>query len=109
MRSPKAGERVEIAVTGLPGGLLRGVQLSFSLDLRGGGIVVHIPGHYRGPDNCTPLHQEQADWLDSLGGLMRHSWDCQWTLHDEAAMKAFLVLLDPLLAEYRTGIAAEPE
>jgi len=108
MRSPITGERVEIEVAGLPGGLMQGIQLSFSLDLRGGGIVVHIPGHYRGPDNCTPRHPEQADWLNSLGGLMRPSWDCQWTLHDEAAMKAFLILLDPLLEDYRILIGEEP-
>jgi hypothetical protein len=104
MRAPKAGERVEIEVVGLPGGLLQGIPLSFSLDLRGGSIVVHIPGHYRGPDNCTPHHPEQADWLNSLGVLMRPSWDCQWTLHDEEAMKAFLCLLDPILADCRIWI-----
>jgi len=100
MRLPKIGERVEIQVVGLPGGLLPGMQLSFSIDYRGGSIVIHIPGHSRGPDNSTPHHPEQAEWLDGLENLMRPSWDCQWTIHDEKAMEAFLGLLGPLLADY---------
>lgn len=106
MRLPKTGERVEIQVAGLPGGLLAGIQLSFSVDRRGGSIVVHIPGHNRGPDNCTPHSPDQAEWLNGLDNLMRPSWDCQWTLHDEQAMETFLSLLDPLLADYRILIHA---
>jgi hypothetical protein len=104
MRIPEVGERVEILVLGLPGGILPGRQLSFSIDRRGGTIVVHVPGHFRGPDNCTPHLPEQADWLDGLSDLMRPSWDCQWTLHDEVAMETFLGLLDPHLDEYKVWI-----
>ncbi|MFO8184557.1 MAG: hypothetical protein R6U39_10320 [Candidatus Aegiribacteria sp.] len=104
MRLPMVGERVEIRVVGLPDGLLPGIQLSFSIDLRGGPIVVHVPGHNRGPDNCTPHNPEQADWLDGLSDLMRPSWDCQWTLYDEEAMETFLGLLDPHLEEYKVWI-----
>ncbi len=105
MRVPKIGERVEILVRGLPGDILSNTPLSFSVDRRGGPIVVHVPGHNRGPDNCTPHFPEQADWLDSLAGLMRPSWDCQWTIHDEKALESFLEQLDTLLEEYRILIA----
>ena len=105
MRSPRIGERVEIEVIGLPGSMLPGILLSFSIDRRGGTSVIHIPGHQRGPDNCNPYHPEQAEWLDGLDHLMRPSWDCQWTLYDEDAMVAFLSLLDPLLADYKIWIS----
>ncbi len=107
MRLPKAGERVDILVTGLPGGVLPGVQLSFLIDLRGGDAVIHIPGHHRGPDNCTPEHSEQADWLNGLNDLMRPSWDCQWTLHDDGAMKAFLEQLDGFLSDCRIVVGKD--
>lgn len=107
MRLPGAGERVEILVTGLPGGILPGVQLSFLIDLRGGNRVIHIPGQHRGPDNCTPEHSEQADWLNGLNDLMRPSWDCQWTLHDDEAMKAFLDQLDGFLSDYRIVVGKD--
>ena len=81
MRIPKIDERVEIQVVGLPEGLLSGVLLSFSIDRRGGRTVIHIPGHNRGPDNCTPHNTEQAEWLNGLKSLLYPSWDCQWTLN----------------------------
>jgi len=104
MRIPEVDERVEIRVNGVPGDLLKETPLSFSIDRRGGSTVIHIPGHYRGPDNCTPDRAEQAEWLNGLGSLMRPSWDCQWTLHDEAALETFLGMLEPFLYDYKIWI-----
>jgi len=104
MRIPKIDERVEIQVVGLPEGLLSGVLLSFSIDRRGGRTVIHIPGHNRGPDNCTPHNTEQAEWLNGLKSLLYPSWDCQWTLNHEDNLATFLNLLDPLLADYKIWI-----
>ena len=67
-------------------------------------IVVYVPGHHRGPDNCKPKHPEQEKWLDGLTDLMRRSWGCQWNIHDETALAAFMGMLEPLITNYRVLI-----
>ena len=104
MRFPRVGERVEIQVAGLPNVRTLNIQYSFTIDRCGGVIIVHIPGHYQGPDNCTPKYPQQEEWLDSLEKLMKPSWDCQWTIYDEETLKYFLDMLDPFLKDYKVWV-----
>ena len=101
LRIPRKGQSVIIESRGLPGGLHTDTVYSFSIDLRGGLIVVYVPGHHMGPDNCTPHHPEQEGWLDGLTHLMRRSWGCQWDIHDAAALEVFLRMLEPLVEDFR--------
>ena len=104
LRIPREGQSVLIESAGLPGGIHPGNTYSFTIDRRAGTIVVFVPGHHMGPDNCTPKHPEQESWLDGLTDLMRRSWGCQWNIHDNATLETFLRLLHPLMESYRIVI-----
>jgi len=99
-RIPGEGRRVRFTTIGLPGGKDIDLHCSFSIDLRGGAIVVHVPGHNRGPDNCEPHCSAQEEWLDGLHSLMRRSWGCQWSLHDRDSLKSFMEMLWPMVESY---------
>lgn len=62
-------------------------------------MILHIPGEQRGPDVCIPESSEQEEWLNSLGHLLTHSWDCQWTFNSDSSVREFLSLLDSFLRE----------
>jgi len=104
MQIPNEGQRVLIDTYTLPDCTDSDNTYSFSIDRRGGAIVVHVPGHHRGPDICKPERPEQESFLDGLEELMRRSWGCQWTLHDDTALEAFIKMLEPLLKSYRVLI-----
>lgn len=98
---PREGQSVLIELIGLPGGLHSGTSYSFTVDRRGGVIVVYVPGHHMGPDNCKPKLPEQESWLDGLTDLMRRSWGCQWNIHDGAALETFFEMLKPQMQRCR--------
>jgi hypothetical protein len=101
---PETGQRVSLETAGLPGGLDPENTHSFMIDLTGGAVIVHVPGHNMGPDNCTPHCQLQEAWLDGLASLMRRSWGCQWTIHDREALESFMKMLRPVVKTYRVII-----
>lgn len=102
--SPVEGRCVVIECSSLPGRISSGTIYSFTIDYRCGAIVVHIPGHHRSPDDCTPRIAEQEIWLNGLTDLMHRSWGCEWDIHDETALGIFITMLEPSLQRYRFAI-----
>jgi hypothetical protein len=104
LRIPLEGQCVLIECSGLPGVDSAVSIYSFTIDRRGGAIVIHVPGNHRSPDDCIPKSLEQETWLDGLTDLMHRSWGCEWDIKDEISLEVFINMLEPLMERYRFEI-----